>query len=167
MDLRDNGAWVAPSASVTGQVSLGAGASVWYGAVVRGDSATITIGARTNVQDNAVLHVSPDRPLSLGQGVTVGHGAIVHGCEVGDNSLIGMGAIILDGARVGSNCIVGAGSLVTQGTIIPDGTVWFGSPARQQRAMTDKDKAANRQNAQWYVDEAARLASEALPRERD
>lgn len=157
MHTSEHSVWVAPNATVVGDVTLGEHASVWYGAVVRGDAAVITIGANTNVQDNAVVHVSPGHPVRLGNGVTVGHAAIVHSCEVGDNSLIGMGAIVLDGARVGRDCIVGAGALVTQGTIIPDGTVWFGSPARQARTMTSADIEANRENARSYVEEAARM----------
>lgn len=150
-------AWVAPNATVTGDVSIGAEASVWYGAVIRGDMAPITIGPGTNVQDNAVIHVGPGHPVRLGNGVTVGHAAIVHGCSVGDNSLIGMGAIVLDGARIGRDCIIGAGALVTQSTVVPDGTVWFGSPARQHRNMSDADVEANRQNALAYVEEATRM----------
>lgn len=150
-------AWVAPNATVVGDVSIGAGASIWYGAVIRGDMAPITIGNDTNVQDNAVIHVGPGHPVELGSGVTIGHAAIVHGCTVGDNSLVGMGAIVLDGARIGRDCIIGAGALVTQNTVVPDGTVWFGSPARQRRTMTEADIEANRQNARAYVDEAARM----------
>lgn len=151
--------WIAPNATVVGDVALGAGTSVWYGAVVRGDVAPISVGEGSNVQDNAVVHVSPGCPVRLGSGVTVGHAAILHSCEVGDNTLIGMGSIVLDGARIGRDCIVGAGALVTQGTVIPDGTVWFGSPARQARLMTEADIAANRENARSYLKEAARLAA--------
>ena len=144
-------AYVAPTAVVTGDVTLGEGSSVWHGAVIRADQAPVTIGARTNVQDNAVIHVSKGCPVSLGAGVTVGHGAIVHGCTVGDDTLIGMGSIVMDGARVGSSCIVGAGSLVTQGAHIPDETVVFGSPARIIRKTDERDVAANRHTAAEYV----------------
>lgn len=157
MARTDDSAWVAPNATVMGDVTIGAHASVWYGAVVRGDMAPITVGAGTNVQDNAVLHVSPGHPVVLGKGVTVGHAAIVHGCTVGDNSLVGMGAIVLDGAQIGRDCIIGAGALVTQNTVVPDGTVWFGSPARQRRMMSEADVEANRRNARSYVEEAARM----------
>lgn len=157
MHLEDDSVWIAPNATVVGNVELGPRSSVWYGAVVRGDAAPIVIGPNSNIQDNAVVHVSPDRPVQLGAGVTVGHAAILHSCEVGDNTLIGMGAIVLDGARIGRDCIVGAGALVTQGTVIPDGTVWFGSPARQARFMHDADIEANRENARSYVEEAARM----------
>jgi len=151
-------AYIAPSAVVTGNVTLGEDCSVWHGAVLRGDSDAITIGRRTNIQDNAVVHVSHGHPVVLGEGVIVGHGAIVHGCRIGDNSLVGMGAIVLDGAVVGRDCIVGAGALVPQGKTIPDGSVVVGTPARVVRQMTPEDVAANRRNAEGYV----RLAREDL-----
>jgi len=149
-----NDVHVAPTAVVVGDVSLGNGCSIWHGAVVRGDSAPIVIGSGTNIQDNAVVHVSTDHPATLGVGVTVGHGAIVHGCTVGDNSLIGMGAIVLDGARIGCNCIVGAGALVTEGKLVPDGTVFVGTPARMARHLCEDDVAHNRANATHYVEQA-------------
>ena len=150
--------FVAPTAVVTGKVTLQEGCSIWHGAVLRADEDAIVLGAHTNVQDNAVIHVSAGHPTVLGEGVTVGHGAIVHGCTVGDNTLIGMGSIILDGARIGSNCIVGAGALVKKGDVIPDGHVAYGTPARIARKMTEDDIAANRRNADIYV----RLAHEAM-----
>ena len=152
-------AWIAPGAHVLGDVTMGPGCSIWYNAVIRADEAPVTIGANTNVQDCAVIHVSRDCPVTLGEGVTIGHGAIVHGCTVGDNSLIGMGAIVLDGAVIGRDCIVGAGSLVTQGTHIPDGTVAFGSPAKVIRHMRDADVAANQANAAEYVRLASKMAN--------
>lgn len=154
----ERNSFVAPGAVVVGDVSLGSDCSVWYGAVLRGDEAPITVGARTNVQDNAVIHVSAGHPTVLGEGVTVGHGAIVHGCSVGDNTLVGMGSIILDGAQVGRDCIVGAGALVTQNKVIPDGCVVLGSPARVVRRATERDCETNRKNADVYV----RHAREAL-----
>lgn len=157
--MQETSVRVAATASVSGDVSFGPKASVWHGAVVRADEAPITIGESTNVQDNAVIHVSPQKPVKLGRGVTIGHGAIVHGCEVGDNSLIGMGAIVLDGAVIGRDCIIGAGALVTQGVRIPDGSVAFGNPARVVRPIRPEEIASNRQNAQVYVE----LASEQLP----
>ena len=153
MNISDR-AYVAPSSVVTDDVTLGEDCSVWHGAVLRGDLAPITIGARTNIQDNAVVHVSSDNPVKLGEGVTVGHGAIVHGCEVGDNSLIGMGSIILNGARIGENCIIGAGALVLQDMVVPSGSVVIGSPARVLRDMTEEDIEANRSNADSYVSHA-------------
>ena len=152
-------AWIAPGAHVLGDVTMGPGCSIWYNAVIRADEAPVTIGANTNVQDCAVIHVSRDCPVTLGEGVTIGHGAIVHGCTVGDNSLVGMGAIVLDGAVIGRDCIVGAGSLVTQGTHIPDGSVAFGSPAKVIRHMRDADIAANQANAAEYVRLASKMAN--------
>lgn len=155
----ERGPWVAPSAVVEGDVSLGSGSSVWHGAVIRGDLAPITIGPDSNVQDNAVIHVDEGFPVRVGRGVTIGHGAIIHGCEIGDNCVIGMGSIILNGARIGRDSIIGAGALVTQGKVVPGGTVWFGNPATQKRGMTPANIEANRMNARCYKDEAAeRLA---------
>ena len=149
---------LAPGAFVLGNATLAEECSVWYNAVVRADEAPISIGARTNVQDCAVVHVSANHPTSIGSGVTIGHGAIVHGCSVGDNTLVGMGAIVLDGARIGNDCIIGAGALVTQGTVIPDGSLAFGSPARVVRALSPQEVEANRANAQEYVRLARSLA---------
>ena len=116
-------------AVVSGDVTLEAGVSVWYNSVLRGDLAPIVIGKNSNVQENAVLHIDYDKPCILGEGVTVGHGAILHGCTVGDNTVVGMGAILLSGAQVGRDCIIGAGSLVTGKTVVPDGMLVLGSPA--------------------------------------
>jgi carbonic anhydrase/acetyltransferase-like protein (isoleucine patch superfamily) len=124
---------------------------VWHGAVIRADVAAVTLGDRTNVQDNAVLHVSAGHPVVLGEGVTVGHGAIVHGCTVGDNSLIGMGSIVMDGAVVGNHCLVAAGAVVPSGMVIPDGSLVMGSPAVVKRALTQADKDYIRANAEEYV----------------
>ncbi|MBE7025438.1 MAG: gamma carbonic anhydrase family protein [Ruminococcaceae bacterium] len=143
--------FIAQGAVVCGNVTMGDKVSIWYNAVVRGDMAPITIGDESNVQECSVLHVSENMPLVLGKGVTVGHGAILHSCSVGDNSLIGMGAIVLDGAKIGKNCIIGAGALVTGGTEIPDGSLVIGSPGKVRREMTEAEIAANRQNAEEYV----------------
>lgn len=153
----------APGSHVIGDVSLARGCSVWSGAVLRGDLCQVTLGEDTNVQDNAVLHGSCGHDVVLGRGVVVGHGAIVHGCTVGDNTLIGMGAIVLDGARIGRDCIVGAGALVTQRTVIPDGSMAFGSPARVIRDTTWQEREATRENARTHV-ELAQLATEGDPR---
>lgn len=147
----DESVVVLPGAHVVGNVSMGPRCSVWYNAVIRAEQ-EVVIGSDTNVQDNAVIHVSEGHPVRIGDGVSIGHGAIVHGCTVGDNTVIGMGSIILDGAVVGRDCIIGAGSVVTQGMSIPDGSVAFGSPARVRRAMTAEDIAANRRNARTYVE---------------
>ena len=114
----DGDAWIAPTASVIGHVILEPGASVWFGAVLRGDNEPITIGPDSNVQDGAVLHTDPGSPLTLGRGVTVGHKAMMHGCVVGDYSLIGIGAVILNGVRIGKNCIIGANALITEGKVL-------------------------------------------------
>ena len=146
--------YIADGAIVKGNVKMGKDTSVWYNATVRGDSNSITIGDETNIQDNAVIHVEDTHSVTIGNGVTIGHGAIVHGCTVGDNSLIGMGAIILNGAVIGRDCIIGAGALVTQNTNIPDGSLAFGNPAKVIRPVTEEQKAANRANALKYVREA-------------
>ena len=140
-----------PGARVSGAVTMGKGCSVWYNAVIRGDEEPITVGENTNVQDNAVLHTTDGAPLVVGSGVTVGHSAILHSCTVGDNTLIGMGAIVLDGAVVGRNCLVGAGALVTGGTVIPDGSMAFGSPAKVIRPLRPEEIEHNRINAQAYA----------------
>lgn len=148
--IEDN-VFVAPSADVMGDVILESGSSVWYQAVIRGDCTTIHIGKNSNVQDKSVLHADPGRPLTIGEGVTIGHGAIIHGSYIGDNSLIGMGAIVLDGAKVGKNCIIGAGALVTGGMEIPDGMMAFGSPAKVRRPVTEEELEHNKWNALEYV----------------
>lgn len=137
-------------AVVCGDVTIGKGSSVWFNAVIRGDENQIRIGEDTNIQDCAVLHVSEKTSLTIGNGVTVGHGAILHGCTVGDHSLIGMGAIVLDGARVGSNCIIGAGSLVTGKTEIPDGWMAFGNPAKPVRRLKAEEIEENRRASAGY-----------------
>ena len=129
--------YVAETAVVIGRVRMKVGASVWFGAVVRGDNEWIEIGERTNIQDNSTLHADPGFPLTLGDGCTVGHNAILHGCLIGNNTLIGMGAIVMNGARVGRNCIVGAGALVGERMIVPDNTLVVGSPARKIRSIDD------------------------------
>ncbi|MBE6990686.1 MAG: gamma carbonic anhydrase family protein [Ruminococcaceae bacterium] len=150
----DPSAFVAPNAAVLGDVTLGAGCSVFFGAVVRAEYDAITVGEHTNIQDNCVLHVDEGFPMHIGRDVTVGHGAILHGCTVGDNSLIGMGAIVLNGAVIGRNCIVGAGALVPQNAVIPDGSLAVGFPAKVRRAVTEEEIAANADSAAGYVEEA-------------
>ena len=151
-------AFVADNATVRGDVTLGERSSVFFGAVLRGDRAPITIGSGTNIQDNCVVHVDYDYPVVVGQNVTVGHGAILHGCTVGDNTLIGMGTTVLNGAVIGRDCIVGAGSLVPQGMVIPDGSMAFGSPAKIRRPLTEEEIANNRGTAALYCREAAEYA---------
>ena len=148
-------AWVAPGATVVGDVELGPGASVWYGCVLRGDVNWIRVGARTNIQDQSVLHVSRDGfPCELGDEVTVGHRAVVHGCRVGDGALIGIGAIVLDGAEIGSEALVGAGAVVTPGAVVPDGMLAVGIPARVVRPLRAEEREKQRRRALEYVENA-------------
>ena len=147
--------YLANNATVVGDVVLGENASIWYGAVLRGDSGRITVGTGTNIQDNAVLH----EHTTLGENCTVGHGAIVHGCTVGDNTLIGMGAIILNGAVIGRNCIVGAGALVTGKMDAPEGSLILGNPAKVVRCLTAAEAEANTKSALHYIG----LAAASLP----
>ena len=149
-------AWVADSALVIGRVSLGEGASVWYGAVLRGDNEWITVGARSNVQEGCVLHTDIGSPLTLGDDVTVGHQVMLHGCTVGDCSLIGIQAVVLNGARIGKNCLVGAGAVVTQGKEFPDNSLILGSPAKLVRQLTEEQLVGLRLSATYYVENARR-----------
>jgi carbonic anhydrase/acetyltransferase-like protein (isoleucine patch superfamily) len=149
-------AWVADSAQVMGRVRLAEDASVWYGAVLRGDTEWITIGARSNVQDGSVLHTDIGCPLTLGADVTVGHQVMLHGCTVGDGSLIGIQAVVLNGAKIGRNCLVGAGAVVTEGKEFPDGCLILGSPAKAVRELSPEQVARLRAGAAHYVQNAAR-----------
>lgn len=153
----DPSAWLAPGAVVIGDVVIGPDSSVWFGAVVRGDVHRIRIGARSNLQDQCVVHVTRDRfATEIGDEVTVGHRAVVHGCCVGDGALIGIGAVVLDGARVGEEALVAAGALVSPGTEIPPGALALGVPARVVRVLSAEERAAQRARAHEYV-ETARL----------
>ena len=149
-------AWVADSATVIGRVSLAEGASVWYGAVLRGDNDWITIGRHSNVQDGSVLHTDMGCPLTLGEGVTIGHQVMLHGCTVGDGSLVGIQSVLLNGAKIGRNSIVGAGSLVTEGREFPDGALIVGSPAKVVRMLTPEQIERLAWSAAHYVDNAER-----------
>ena len=150
-------AWIADSAQVMGQVTVGDKASVWFGCVVRGDSDSITIGEGTNIQDASVLHADAGVPLVIGRHVTVGHQVMLHGCTIGDESLIGIGAIVLNGAKIGKNCLVGAGALVTEGKEFPDGSMIIGSPARVVKQLTPEQIEGLRRSAQHYIDNARRF----------
>lgn len=145
------GVRLAETAAVVGDVVLSGGVSVWYGAAVRGDNGPIRIGENTNIQDNAVLHASPDDPLTIGADVTVGHGAIVHGCTVEDGALIGMGAILLNGCIVGAESMVAAGALVTGGTVIPPRHLAIGSPAKVIRPLREEELSLNRAGVEEYL----------------
>ena len=151
-------AWVADSAEVIGRVTLAENASIWYGAVLRGDNDRITIGANSNVQEGCVLHSDHGKPLVVGQGVTIGHQVMLHGCTVGDHSLVGIQSVILNGARIGRHSIVGAGSLVTEGKEFPDGVLIVGSPAKVVRELTPEQIAALQASATHYVVQQQRHA---------
>ncbi|CAH0155376.1 gamma carbonic anhydrase family protein [Microbacterium foliorum] len=143
--------FVADGARIVGQVSLAAGSSIWYNAVLRADSASITVGARSNLQDNVSVHVDADHPVLLGADVSIGHNAVVHGCTIGDGSLIGMGAVVLSGAVIGAGCLVAGGAVVLGGTEVPDGSLVAGVPAAVRRALTDEERAGLRANAEAYL----------------
>jgi carbonic anhydrase/acetyltransferase-like protein (isoleucine patch superfamily) len=153
----DAEAWVAPGAYVMGRVRLAAQASVWFGAVLRGDNEWITVGARTNVQENAVLHTDWGYPLVIGDDCTIGHKAMLHGCVIGDGTLIGMGATVLNGARIGKGCLIGACALVTEGKDIPDGSLVMGAPGRVVRQLDDAARAKLLASAAGYAANAARF----------
>ncbi len=153
-------AWVAPGAHVIGDVALGEGASVWFGAVLRGDQERLTIGAETNIQDNSVLHTDAGFPLLIGAGCTVGHRAILHGCTLEDNVLIGMGATVLNGARIGAGSLIGAGALITEGKEIPPGSLVMGAPGRVVRMLDAAAQERLRQSAAHYAANAARFREE-------
>lgn len=146
--------FVAPGATVLGDVVIGAESSVFFGSVIRAESEQITVGARTNIQDNCVLHIDVNHPLSVGDDCSIGHNAIVHGCTIGDNTLVGMGAIVLNGAVVGRNCIIGAGALVPQGAVIPDGSLVVGVPGKVRRSLTEEEIASNAERARIYMEES-------------
>ena len=154
------GAWAAPSADLIGDVRLGARASVWFGAVLRGDNTPLILGEETNFQDGSVGHSDADFPLTIGARVTVGHLAILHGCTVADDSLIGMGARILNGAVIERECIVGAGALVTEGKRFEPGSLIVGAPARVVRQVTDEERRLLRESAAHYAEKAARYAAD-------
>lgn len=154
-----NSAFIAENSTIIGNVTIGEASSIWYGAVLRGDESLIQIGARSNVQDNCVIHGSKTHPTIIGEGVTIGHGAIVHGAAIGDYTLVGMGSTILDGAKIGKHCIIGANSLVTGKTQIGDGMMILGSPARAFKKLTEEEIESLHMSAQHYV-EISRLYQE-------
>jgi carbonic anhydrase/acetyltransferase-like protein (isoleucine patch superfamily) len=149
-------AYIADAATLIGRVVVSEQASFWSGASARGDNETIAIGAATNIQEGAVLHADPGFPLTIGERVTVGHQAMLHGCTIGDGTLIGIQAVVMNGAKIGRNCIVGAGSLVTEGKAFPDNSLIMGSPAKAVRTLTDEQAAKLRLSAAHYVANAAR-----------
>ena len=155
----DGNYWIAPSAQVIGRVELAAGASVWWGAVLRGDNDPLTIGADTNIQDGSILHTDIGYPLTIGADCTIGHAVILHGCTIGDNSLVGMGATILNGAKIGKNSLVGANALITEGTEFPDNSLIVGMPAKVVRTLDEAAADGIRESAQHYVQNWRRYAS--------
>lgn len=150
-------AWIAPGARIIGKVRIGPGASVWFGAVLRGDNEWVTVGEGTNVQENAVLHTDIGYPLMIGANCTIGHLAMLHGCMVGEQSLIGMQATVLNGARVGSRCLIGAAALVTEGRLIADGSLVMGQPGKAVRSLNDEEQARLLASARGYQANARRF----------
>ncbi|WP_372875459.1 gamma carbonic anhydrase family protein [Pseudomonas sp.] len=150
--------WVAPNATLVGKVKLEQGASVWFGAVLRGDNELIHIGEQSNVQDGTVMHTDMGSPLTVGKGVTIGHNAMLHGCTVGDYSLIGINAVVLNGAKIGKYCIIGANTLIGEGKEIPDGSLVVGSPGKVVRELSEAQKNMLEASAAHYVHNAQRYA---------
>lgn len=153
-------AFIAPGAIVLGDVTIEEDCGIWYHATVRAERASVRIGRGSNIQDNCVVHVDAGHTVSIGENVTVGHGAIIHGCTIGDNSLVGMGAILLNGCHIGRNCIIGAGALVTQNTVIPDNSLVLGNPGKIKREVTEEEVTSNLKNALHYVEEARHYVKE-------
>ena len=142
--------WIAPDANVIGKIVIQEGASVWFGATLRGDNEEIVIGKGSNVQENTIMHTDMGYPLTVGEGCTIGHKALLHGCTIGDNTLIGMGAVILNGAKIGKNCLIGANALITENKVIPDGTLVMGSPGKVVRELDEQGIQGLRASALNY-----------------
>lgn len=159
----EDSVFVAPDASLIGRIAIGRDVGIWFGAALRGDGEPIRIGARTNVQEHAIMHTDPGFPLTVGEGCTIGHRALLHGCTIGDNSLIGMGAIVLNGARIGRDCLVGAGALVTERKEFPDGSLIVGAPAKVVRSLDEAAIEGLRASARHYVENARRFRKGLAP----
>ena len=144
--------WISETAHIIGNVVIGNNTSIWFGAVIRGDNEPIVIGDNTNIQENTVIHVDKGADVNIGSGCTIGHKAIIHGCTIGNNTLVGMGTIILNNAYIGNNCLVGAGSLITEGKTFPDKTLIMGSPAKVKRNLTEEEIEQNKLSANHYID---------------
>ncbi|MGX1791902.1 gamma carbonic anhydrase family protein [Microbacterium sp. NPDC055312] len=153
------GAFVADGARIVGDATLGDAASVWYNAVLRADSASITVGARSNVQDNVSVHVDREHPVVIGDDVSIGHNAVVHGCTIGDGSLVGLGAVVLSGAVIGAGCLIAGGAVVLGGTRVPEGSLVAGVPAKVRRALTDDERRGLIANAEIYLEHTRTHAS--------
>ena len=158
---------IARQSVVIGDVTIGRDSCVLHYAVIRGDDAPIVIGEESNVQENCTIHVSRNMPVHIGNNVTVGHNVVLHGCMIGDRTLIGMGAVVLDGARIGKDCIIGAGSLVTKNTVIPDGSLVMGSPAKIKRNLTWEEKLGNLENSKEYVSVSAEMQKQGVLKKSD
>ena len=156
-------AWIAPGCHIIGDVVLENQTSVWFGSTLRGDTETITVGAGSNIQENSVLHTDLGYPLIIGAGCTIGHKAMLHGCQIDDNALIGMGATVLNGAVIGKNCLIGAGALITEGKVIPDGSLVMGVPGKVIRALDEQAIAGLRLSATHYQKNAARFRRDLKP----
>ena len=155
--------WIAPNAVVAGDVILRSGASIWFGCVLRGDTDTLTVGENSNIQDLSVLHADAGSPLTIGKNVTVGHKVMLHGCTIGDNSLIGIGAVILNGAVIGKNCLIGANARITENKLSPDGSMVVGQPGKVVKELSEGQIAALEMSAQHYVQNWKRFATELTP----
>lgn len=155
--------WIAPDAVAIGDLVMKSGASLWFGVVARADNDTITIGENSNVQERCVLHVDPGEPLTIGRNVTIGHMAMLHGCTIGDNSLIGIGAIVMGRAIIGKNCLIGAGALITEGKVIPDNSVVMGAPGKVVNEVGDGQAAALTMSAESYVQNWKRMVRDLKP----
>ena len=153
---------IAKQSVIIGDVTIGRDSCVLYYAVIRGDEAPIVIGEETNIQENCTVHVSHNKPVSIGNNVTIGHNAVIHSCTIGDRTLIGRGAVILDGAKIGNDCIIGAGSLVTKNTVIPDGSLVLGSPAKIKRNLTWEEKLGNLENSREYVKVSGEMKAQGI-----
>ena len=153
---------IAKQSVIIGDVTIGRDSCVLYYTVIRGDEAPIVIGEETNIQENCTVHVSHNKPVSIGNNVTIGHNAVIHSCTIGDRTLSGMGAVILDGAQIGNDCIIGAGSLVTKNTVIPDGSLVLGSPAKIKRNLTWEEKLGNLENSREYVKVSGEMKAQGI-----
>ncbi len=158
--LHDGFYWIAPGATVIGDVHVGNNVGIWFGSILRGDNEPIKIGANTNIQENCVFHTDPGLPLTIGEGCTIGHKAMIHGCTIGQNTLIGMGATVLNGANIGNNCLIGAGALVSEGKTIPDGSLVVGMPGKVIRELDENAIEGLKNSARHYVTNAKRFAEE-------
>ena len=157
-ELPDGFYWIAPSATVIGRVAINVGVGIWFGTVIRGDNEPIMIGENSNIQENCALHTDPGFPLTIGAGCTIGHKAMIHGCTIGNNSLVGMNATILNGAKIGNNCLIGAGALVPEGKEIPDNSLVVGMPGKVIRELDDIAIAGLRRSAEIYLANAQRFS---------